>query len=82
MCTACMKRNGTSVCSTRRSQLRKYRTELATKSTITQSNPLKEFLAIEIESIDNLLSNQDFCPTRQYINQYKLATDAKISEFN
>lgn len=81
MCVPCMKKRGVSTCSLRRSQLRKYKITLSTLQTTTQINDLKEMLGREITTLNNMLANQDFCPTRQYITQYKSTINAEISKF-
>lgn len=80
MCTSCMRSKGGTTCLSRRQELRRYKSELTTIYNTTDSTQIRLFVKGEIDTLKMLIADASFCPTKQYINSYKITTDATISE--
>lgn len=82
MCN-CMKKSGVgNSCSSKRGTLKKYRKQLAGIYNTSSKKEVRDFISGELKSIDSMLNNFNFCPTKEFITAYKTATDATISELS
>jgi hypothetical protein len=77
-----MKKSGGTSCTSKRGTLRKYRRQLTTIYNISAKKEVKDFISGELSSINEMLKNFNFCPTKEFIIAYKTTTDATISELS
>ena len=74
-----MRKKGGTTCLSRRGELRQYKKELTTIYNISDNTQVRLFVKGEIDTLKMLIADASFCPTKQYINSYKITTDATIS---